>query len=109
MVNSKSDTETEQPKLAELIPKEIDFTWKIALQAVNSLMFQYTGEYLSDIEILVLHGAWNNCTYEQIAQAKGVSSLSFKTQKNAGSLLILLVRPLDPCQTILQDKRRGWF
>ena len=74
MVNSKSDTETEQPESAELIPKEIDFTWKTALQAANSLIFQHTGEYLSDREILVLHGAWNNYTYEQIAQAKGYTS-----------------------------------
>ena len=49
----------------------IDFTWKTALQAANALIFQHTGEYLSDIEILVLHGAWNNYTYDQIAQAQG--------------------------------------
>ena len=52
----------------------IDLTWKTALQAANALIFQHTGEYLSDIEILVLHGAWNNYTYEQIAEAKGYTS-----------------------------------
>ena len=52
----------------------IDLTWKTALQAANALIFQLTGEYLSDVEIFVLHGAWNNYTYEQIAQAKGYTS-----------------------------------
>ena len=49
----------------------IDLTWKTALQAANVLVFQHTGEYLSDLEIIILHGAWNNYTYEQIAEAEG--------------------------------------
>ena len=57
-----------------MISIRIDFTWKTALQAANALVFQHRGEYLSDIEIIVLHGAWHNCTYEQIAQAKGYTS-----------------------------------
>ena len=74
MVSSKSDTETEQPELAELTLIEIDFTWETALQAANILMFLHTGEYLSDLETIILHGAWNNDTYEQIAEAKGYTS-----------------------------------
>ena len=89
MVSNKSDTKTEKPELAELTksesapslkggvlltPKEIDFTWKTALQAANILMFLYTGKYLSDLETIVLHGAWNNYTYEQIAEAKGYTT-----------------------------------
>ena len=69
MVSSKSVTETEKPELAELNPIEIDFTWSTALQAANILMFLHTGEYLSDLETIVLHGAWNNDTYKQIAEA----------------------------------------
>ena len=52
----------------------IDLTWKTALQAANVLVFQHTGEYLSDLETIILHGAWNNYTYEQIAKAEGYTS-----------------------------------
>ncbi len=52
----------------------IDFSWETALQAANILMFIHTGEYLSDLETIILHGAWNNYTYEQIAEAKGYAS-----------------------------------
>ena len=52
----------------------IDFNWKIALQAANFLVFQHTGKYLSDLEIIILRGAWDNCTYEQIAEAEGYTS-----------------------------------
>ena len=52
----------------------IDLTWKTALKAANALIFQCTGNYLSDLEIVILHGAWNNYTYEQIALAKGYTS-----------------------------------
>ena len=51
-----------------------DLTWKTALQAANALVFQHTGKHLSDLEIIILHGAWNNYTYEQIAQAEGYAS-----------------------------------
>ena len=49
----------------------IDFTWETALQTANVLIFLHTGEYLNDREIIILHGAWNKCTYEQIAEAEG--------------------------------------
>ena len=51
-----------------------DLNWKTALQAANALVLQHTGNYLSDIEIVILHGAWNNYTYAQIAEAKGYTS-----------------------------------
>ena len=54
-----------------MISRCINLTWKTALQAANVLIFQHTGEYLSDLEIIILHGAWNNYTYEQIAEAEG--------------------------------------
>ena len=52
----------------------MDLIWKTALQAANALVFQHTGEYLSDLEIIILFGAWNNYTYEQIAEAEGYTS-----------------------------------
>ncbi|MFM2310972.1 MAG: hypothetical protein RLZZ04_248 [Cyanobacteriota bacterium] len=52
----------------------IELNWKTALQAANALIFQHTGKYLRDIEIVILHGAWNNYTYAQIAEAKGYTS-----------------------------------
>ena len=52
----------------------MDFTWKTALQAANVLVFLYRGKYLSDLEIVILHGAWNNYTYGQIAEAQGYTS-----------------------------------
>ena len=52
----------------------INLSWKTALQAANVLVFQHTGQYLSDLEIIILHGAWNNYTYEQIARAEGYTS-----------------------------------
>ena len=60
--------------LCKMISICIDLTWKTALQAANALVLQHTGNYLSDIEIVILHGAWNNYTYEQIAEAKGYTS-----------------------------------
>ena len=51
-----------------------EFTWKTALQAANVSVFQHTGKHLSDLEIIILRGAWNNHTYEQIAEAAGYTS-----------------------------------
>ena len=74
MASSKSVTETKKPELAEFNPIEIDFTWSTALQAANILMFLHTGEYLSDLETIVLYGAWNSDTYKQIAEATNYTS-----------------------------------
>jgi hypothetical protein len=52
-----------------MISKCVDLTWKTALQAANALIFQHTGKYLSDVEVIVLYGAWNNHTYAKIAEA----------------------------------------
>ena len=73
MISNNSDPQTEKLELP-LTPRKIDFTWETALQAANILMFLHTGEYLSDLETIILHGAWNNDTYEQIAEAKGYTS-----------------------------------
>jgi hypothetical protein len=57
-----------------MISTYIDLNCKTALQAANILVFQHTGEYLSDLAIIILHGAWNNHTYEQIAEAESYTS-----------------------------------
>lgn len=41
---------------------------------VDRLIFQQTGKHLSDIEIVILQGAWENKTYEDIAEAQGYTS-----------------------------------
>ncbi|MDJ0534824.1 MAG: AAA-like domain-containing protein [Xenococcaceae cyanobacterium MO_207.B15] len=51
-----------------------EFTWEKAQQTVESLVFQQTGKHLSDIEIAILRGAWDNKTYEEIAEAEGYTS-----------------------------------
>ena len=51
-----------------------EFTWEKIQQIVEILVFQQTGKHLSDIEILILRGAWDNKTYEEIAEAEGYTS-----------------------------------
>ena len=51
-----------------------EFTWEKAQQTVESLIFQQTGKHLSDLEIVILQGAWENKTYEAIAEAEGYTS-----------------------------------
>jgi hypothetical protein len=60
--------------LCRMISKCVDLTWKTALQAANALIFQHTGKYLSDVEVIVLYGAWNNHTYAKIAEATNYTS-----------------------------------
>lgn len=51
-----------------------EFTWEKAQRTAENLMFRQTGKYLSDIETLILKGAWDNRTYEEIAEAEGYAS-----------------------------------
>ena len=51
-----------------------EFTWDKLKQTVESLMFKQTGKHLSDLETVVLRGAWKNQTYEDIAEAEGYTS-----------------------------------
>ena len=53
---------------------DIEFNWEKAKQTVDSLIVEKTGKHLSDIEILILHGAWENKTYEEIAEAGNYTS-----------------------------------
>ena len=52
----------------------VNFTWKTAQLTADTLVFHTTGKHLSDLEIVILRGAWDNHTYEQIAEAKGYTS-----------------------------------
>ena len=51
-----------------------EFTWEKAQQTVENLIFQQTRKHLSDIEVLILRGAWDNKTYEEIAESEGYTS-----------------------------------
>lgn len=50
------------------------FTWTTARQTAENLIYQQTGKYLSDLEIVVLRGAWEDRTYEEISEARGYTS-----------------------------------
>ena len=63
----------------------MEFTWEQAQQIVENLVFQATGKHLSDLEILILRGAWHNQTYEVIAEAEGYTSSYLS--KDVGSKL----------------------
>ena len=51
-----------------------EFSWEKAQQTAENLVFRQAGKYLSDIETLILKGAWDNQTYEEIAEAEGYAS-----------------------------------
>ena len=50
------------------------FTWNKARQIAENLVFREIGRHLSDIETLILEGAWNGRTYDEIAEAEGYTS-----------------------------------
>ena len=51
-----------------------EFTWEKAQQTAENLVFRKIGKHLSDIETLILQGAWDNRTYDDIAEAEGYTS-----------------------------------
>ncbi|MGB3508562.1 MAG: AAA-like domain-containing protein [Microcoleaceae cyanobacterium] len=52
---------------------EVEFPWDIAAKVADKYIFEQTGKYLSDVEKIVLQGAWHNHTYEQMAENCGYS------------------------------------
>ncbi|MBW4643803.1 MAG: AAA-like domain-containing protein [Goleter apudmare HA4340-LM2] len=52
---------------------ESEFSWLQAKEAADKAVFQYTGKYLSDIEIKVLQGAWDEKSYDDMATTYGYS------------------------------------
>ncbi len=53
---------------------ESEFPWLYAKEAADQILFQYTGKYLSDIEIKVLKAAWDCKTYDDMATIYGYSA-----------------------------------
>lgn len=51
-----------------------EFSWLEAKDFASKIVFSNTGKHLSDIEILVLQGAWEGKTYDDIAKIHGYSS-----------------------------------
>jgi WD40 repeat protein len=45
-----------------------------AIEAANAALFACFQRYLTDLEVLLLKGAWHNRTYEQIAESAGYST-----------------------------------
>ena len=53
---------------------ETEFSWENAQQITDRLLFRHRGKHLSDIETVILRGAWDNKTYEEIAEAENYTS-----------------------------------
>ncbi|BAZ40572.1 hypothetical protein NIES4101_65330 [Calothrix sp. NIES-4101] len=53
---------------------ESDFTWEVALEFADKLIFNHTGIHLKDIEITVLQASWEGVTYPQMADNYGYSA-----------------------------------
>ena len=51
-----------------------EFTWEKAKRTAEKLIFRRIGRHLSDIEAVILQGAWNDRTYDEIADAEGYTS-----------------------------------
>lgn len=47
--------------------------WQDSLDNIDNLVFQHSGRRLSEIERAVLHGCWQDHTYEDMARATGYS------------------------------------
>lgn len=47
---------------------DADFSWPVARDFANQLVFTTTSKHLSDLEVQVLQGSWHHQTYEQMAE-----------------------------------------
>ena len=47
---------------------KVEFTWDIAEKVADKYVFEKTGKYLSDVEKIIIKGAWYNYTYEKMAE-----------------------------------------
>lgn len=47
---------------------DADFSWPVARDFANQLVFAATAKHLSDLEVNVLQGSWDHQTYEQMAE-----------------------------------------
>lgn len=53
-----------------------------ALKVADEVVFNQTGNYLTDIQKLILQECWNKKTYDEIAKANGYSSQYIKNEGN---------------------------
>lgn len=53
---------------------ETESTWIIAKDLADKTVSVYTGKHLSDVEMIVLQGAWEGQTYDEIATINGYSA-----------------------------------
>jgi hypothetical protein len=51
-----------------MVNSETELTWQVAKELVEKVIFNTTGKYLSDVEKIVLKGAWDRQTYDEIAE-----------------------------------------
>jgi AAA-like domain len=70
-----------------------DMEFKQALEVANHAVLAEFGRHLTDVETAILLGAWQNQTYEQIAEAS-VYSISYLTRDVGPKLWKLLSRAL---------------
>ncbi|WP_414622621.1 AAA-like domain-containing protein [Calothrix sp. CCY 0018] len=56
------------------IDSNSDFPWSDVKEVADCALFKTTGKYLSDIEIKVLQGSWNQKTYDEMAIDYGYSA-----------------------------------
>ncbi len=68
--------------------------WELILQTIDSLVFAKVGRHLKDVEIVILRGAWEAKTYEQM-QENCKYSLSYIKQAAAPRLWKLLSEILE--------------
>ncbi|MBD6621125.1 ATP-binding protein [Komarekiella sp. 'clone 1'] len=101
------------PVLPSLIPKEsrkgqtssARVTFNQALLVVNDLVYAKRGKYLSDVEITVLKGAWNDDDYEEMAD-NSPYSLNYLQRRIAPPLWDLLSETLGNNERITKKKLR---
>jgi hypothetical protein len=51
-----------------------EFTWELALEVADKLVYRHTNIHLKDIEITVLQASWEGITYQQMADNYGYSA-----------------------------------
>ncbi|PSB03211.1 AAA-like domain-containing protein [Merismopedia glauca] len=53
---------------------ESEFSWEVALEFADKLVYNHTNIHLKDIEVTVLQASWEGLTYQQIADNYGYSA-----------------------------------
>ncbi len=61
-------------KVSHVTDSEQDFSWIQGKECGDTVVLNYSGKHLSDIEIKVLQGAWQGETYDEMAKSYGYSA-----------------------------------